>query len=294
MNTDATPPAGALNAGIPVQTRSLRYEIEWHYTPADLFVDPFTEHVLDCDLQMGDGTALATIRTEVYEKTPSLQQQLHRFVDARLKVQQFKTARAYQLDNGSLTEFHHDGKRTLHLSAFANAKISVFSADIKITDSTGRTIFDSSAERARARLKYEQKRCDLETLDNQLTADIEQYYRKQTRLEESIVSSLLSSYLASCNDPENELVHLYEIRDAVKKRFGGEIPARQALGVSKAEWSEFGRLADNEPLVQGRHRGNFSGQLRPATDEELVVGRLFAKRLLRSFLHYVDQPKSTT
>ena len=293
MDPEDTPPVGALNAAIPIQTRNLRYEIEWQYTPADFFVDPFREHVLDCDMQIGDGTALATIPAEVYEKTPSLRQQLHRFLDARLKVQQFKTARAYQLDDGSLTEFHDDGKRTRHLTMFISANISV-SADLKITDSTGRTIFDSSAERARARLAHEQKRRDLETLDKQLAVDIEQYYRKHTRREETVVSSLLSSYLASCNDPENELVHLYEIRDAIKKRFGGEISARQALAVSKAEWSEFGRLADNEPLAQGRHRGSFSGRLRAATDEELVAARLFAKKLLRSFLQYVDQPKPMT
>ncbi len=293
MNPENTLQAGTLNDAVPAQTRNLRYEIEWRYTPADFFVDPSREHVLDCDMQIGSGMALATISAEVYEKTSSLQQQLHRFLDARLKVQQFKTARAYKLDNGSLTEFHQDGKRTRHMNVCVRGTSSV-SADIKITDGTGRTIFDSSAERARVRLKHEQKRSDLEALDKQLAVDIEGYFGKQTRPEETIVSSLLSSYLASCNDPENELVHLYEIRDAVRKRFGGEISARQALGICKAEWSEFGRLADNEPLAEGRHRGNFSGRLRPATDEELVLARLFAKKLLRSFLQYVGQPKPTT
>jgi hypothetical protein len=279
-------PMGAAPAN--AQNKNLRYEIEWHYTPADFFGEPLSEHTLDCYLQIGGGRVLATVPAEVYERTPSLRQQLDHFLDARFKVKQFRTARAYVLDNGSLTEFHLDGTQTRRISVLISAKFSM-SAEFKVIDGDGKTIFDSSAERAREQLRHKQKRSDLETLDNQMAADLERYYKKHSRPEETLLNSLLSSYLASCNDPDNELVYLYEIRDALKKRFGGEVPVRQALAISGKAWSQFGRLADNEPLSQGRHRGNFVGKLRLATEEEIVTARLFVKKLLHGFLHYLEQ-----
>jgi hypothetical protein len=46
-------------------------------------------------------------------------------------------------------------------------------------------------------------------------SDLVEKYRKNN----STVSSLVKSYQASVNDPDNELVHLYEIRDALSEKF---------------------------------------------------------------------------
>jgi len=267
-------------------TKNLRYEIDWQYSPADFFPLPISERILDCDVTIESGTALARIEPQIYEQTFSLHNQLQRLIDARFKVQQFRTANKYELDDGSLTEYHHDGRRIRHLSATVSCKFSM-SADVTITDASGKTIFDSSAERARERLQDEQDKIALQQLDGQLAVAIGEYYSKTKPPEPGIVSSLLSSYLASCNDPDNELVYLYELRDALGKRFGGESPTRQALGVSKAEWSNFGRLSNDEPVSQGRHRGKFSGEMRSATEPELVEARSFAKGLLLKFLLYL-------
>jgi hypothetical protein len=83
------------------------------------------------------------------------------------------------------------------------------------------------------------------------------------------------------------LVYLYELRDAIGKRFGGEIGARQELNVPKSDWSKFGRLSNDEPVSQGRHRGKFVGEMRDATEPELVEARSFAKGLLLKFLVYL-------
>ncbi len=271
-------------------TKMLRYEIDWHYTPTGFFPTTISERVLDCDLTIDQGAVSARIAAEVYESSPDLKRQLQGWLEARFKVQQFKTAKTYELDSGSLTEYRHDGTRILNLSVCVSSKVTV-TADIMISDSTGNVVFDSAAERAKEKLAHENNKNVLLQLDSQLEGLIQGYYEKNVQPEEPLVASLLASYRAACNDPVDELVYLYEIRDALSKRFGGEGPTRQALSVTKNEWSAFGQLANDEPVRQGRHRGKFSGELREATEEELVKARLFAKKLLLNFLHHVTTPK---
>lgn len=101
-----------------------------------------------------------------------------------------------------------------------------------------------------------------------------------------MVDSLLASHIAAFNDPDNELVYPYELRDALAKKFGSESQA-QVLSISSSQWSQFGRLANNEPVSQGRHRGKFLSELRSATDQELTEARLFERRLLLAFLQHL-------
>jgi hypothetical protein len=201
-------------------------------------------------------------------------------------VQQYKTGKSYNLDGGSLTEYHLNGQRSLHAISFLSGEPSL-TTDFTITDISGKTIFDSSAERQREKLKHEQKKIDLEQLDERVAQAIEQHYRQGPHPENPLVASLLASHLAACNDPDNELVYLYELRDAVTKKFGSDAKAQKVLSVSGTEWSRFGLLSNNAPVSQGRHRGKFLRQLRSATDEELVEARTFARKLLLAFLQYL-------
>jgi hypothetical protein len=98
---------------------------------------------------------------------------------------------------------------------------------------------------------------------------------------------MLRSYNAAVSDPRNELIHLYEIRDALQKRFRGARRARDAIGVSNNDWKKLGNLADREPILQGRHRGQFPGALRVATKVELSGAREIAKHMIAAYLEYL-------
>ena len=80
---------------------------------------------------------------------------------------------------------------------------------------------------------------------------------------------------------------LAECQSAVTMAISASGSAPAATSPNTNEWSRFGRLSNNEPLSQGRHRGNFPGKLRSATDEELVEARTFARKLLLAFLQYL-------
>jgi len=99
---------------------------------------------------------------------------------------------------------------------------------------------------------------------------------------------MLRSYDASVRDPNNELVHLYEIRDALSAKFGGENSARTALAITSTQWSRLGQLCNQEPLRQGRHRGKTGEALRDANEGELAEARGIARAMIEAYLQHLD------
>jgi hypothetical protein len=98
----------------------------------------------------------------------------------------------------------------------------------------------------------------------------------------------LWSYSAGVRDPVNELVHLYEIRDALSVKFGGEIRVRSALAITASQWSRFEQLSNSEPLRQGRHRGKTGETLRDASESELIEARCIARAMIEAYLQYLE------
>jgi len=95
---------------------------------------------------------------------------------------------------------------------------------------------------------------------------------------------------AAVRDPNNELVHLYEIRDALVVKFGGDAATRTTFRISRAQWSRFGARCNDELLRQGRHRGNNAGAFRDATEGELMEARGIARTMIESYLQYLEAP----
>jgi len=94
---------------------------------------------------------------------------------------------------------------------------------------------------------------------------------------------MLESYSRAVTDPEDELVHLYEIRDAAAKHFGNDQAAIKALGLNPSDWRDLGELANNAPLKEGRHRGRQSTARRAATEEELTRARVTGRQIIENF-----------
>ena len=66
---------------------------------------------------------------------------------------------------------------------------------------------------------------------------------------------MFESYSNSVSDSDNELVRLYEIRDALRVHYGGETNVKDALGITESEWEQLGRLTNDPHISQGRDRG---------------------------------------
>ncbi len=128
-------------------------------------------------------------------------------------------------------------------------------------------------------------------LKERIERRIELAQRASVFITDTVANAILRSYSAAVNDPKNELVHLYEIRDALSQHFGGESAATTALQISSAQWSRLGQLSNNEPLTQGRHRGKQLGVLRDATNAELTEARDIARAMIESYLAYLHADK---
>ena len=100
---------------------------------------------------------------------------------------------------------------------------------------------------------------------------------------------MLQSYSWAVSFPDDELVYLYEIRDAATEPYGKQVAARNALGISKTDWDKLGSLANNEPLRQGRHRGSQTADLRNATEDELEEARRIAREIISGLAKTLDQ-----
>lgn len=128
-----------------------------------------------------------------------------------------------------------------------------------------------------------------DTRRDRIEAAKEVMLRASKYRKEPVVRSLLKSYSAAMADPQNALTHLYEIRDALALKLGGDAEARSTLGITKGQWSRLGYLANEVPLSEGRHRGQKIGQLRDATPAELDEARAIAKHMIQAYLDHLGR-----
>lgn len=135
-----------------------------------------------------------------------------------------------------MTRVYPDGRKDHFLEPEpGRIVINGHPVDFQVRDKDGNIIADSKRER------IEKKKS--------LADPVSTY-----RASDTTLASLLRSHDAAVRDPNNELVHLYEIREALSVKFGGDKEARSELGTSASDWSRFGQLCNNEPLRPGRHR----------------------------------------
>ena len=184
---------------------------------------------------------------------------------AVLDSEAFVSFRSYEIGSPRIRHHRPDGTTAVALTLKGSVVVGeAGDVDIIEYDANGNVVRDTAAER-RAKRKA-------------ATALIEQAHAKSP-----LMGVLLTSFRQAAADPANEFTHLYEIRDALSTHFGGESQALAALGVTKATWQLLGKLANAEPLEQGRHRGKALGAQRPATASELTAARDAARNLIERF-----------
>jgi len=244
--------------------------LEWKFSPPDYFEAPIEISRDDYILTIADGKAEARIDSAVYAANPSIRAALHDALNGRFLGVQLLTHKSYELSTSTMTRVHPDGRKDVFLEAEpGHIVLTGHPVDFQIRDKDGSIIADSRRDR------IEKKKS---------LADLVSTYRTT----DEVLASLLRSYDAAVRDPNNELVHLYEIREALSVKFGGKKAMRSALDTSSSDWSRFGQLCNTEPLRQGRHRGKSGGALRDATEAELSEARGIARAMIEDYLRYLD------
>jgi hypothetical protein len=244
--------------------------LEWRFSPRDYFEEAIQISRQDYTMTIADGQVQAKIDSAIYEANPDMRQGLHDALNDRFLGVQLLTHRAYELSPSAMTRVHPDGRRDIFIEAEpGRIVISGGTVDFQVTDKDGNVISDSKRDR------IEKKKSLAELVTSHRATD-------------ALLASLLRSHGAAVRDPNNELVHLYEIREALSTKFAGENAARSALGISSSQWARLGQLCNNEPLRQGRHRGKTGGALRDATEGELTEARGIARAMIEAYLQHLQ------
>lgn len=240
--------------------------LEWSYTPPGIFEAPYVFPSQDFELRIESGLASATFNQPRQQVDQIEKLEIERFVRLAFRGLEAITHQHIEITGDKVYQYDAEGQR--HEFIFLSGAIcggSALSGDIVVRDKDGTIICDSRAERIQK--KHEFVTCVLNHAP-----------------DDGLLRLLLKSYAAAISDPANEFVHLYEIRDALKAHFGGEVKAKKVLDFSDARWSKLGRLANNEAVEQSRHRGSFINSTRSATIEELTEARQIAQEMIEKYI----------
>jgi len=253
--------------------------LKWSYTPTDYFEHPFKFRNKNYEVEVCDGRVKVMLFAEQYHKLNTIPENLideiRSKIDFIFMTIQLGTHGRYEISK--TYSFHYaqpNGRESVTIRPeAATMKVSVSSVDFKVTDSKGNVIVDTRAERIRR--KEEFAKLALKHVPKDKTAQ-----------------SMLRSFRASINDPGNSLVHLYEIVEALNKKFRAQKKGIEAIGFSRNRWNRLKKLANVEPLLEGRHRGSFVGQLRNATKEEVEEATKIAEEIIHKYFYYLNEIES--
>lgn len=240
-----------------------RTELAWTFTPEGLFEGAYEGTHGGAQLSISGGKAIVTVSGP--QPSAPAEEALKHWVVSVLRVRAVQSGLRFELSrNATATEFK-DGKSHIYVRVeSAVVRITDGKVDVVQTNASGAVVRDTRAERIASH-----------------RAELDEVGKKS--LTSPVLSAMLESYVTALNDRQAEFVRLYEIRDALVKHFGSDRDAKQNLSISSGDWSEFGRLANDAPVIEGRHRGKHPDSLRPATPEERETMQSVAKEWIRKF-----------
>jgi len=253
--------------------------LEWSYKPTNYFEHPFKFKNKNYEIEIWDGRVKVMLFAEEYHKLNRIPENL--IDDIRSKIDfvfmavQLETHGLYDISKSY--SFHYarpNGRKSITIPLEGGSfTVAGGGADFKVTDSKGRVIVDTRAERIRRKEEFAKLALKHGPKDN-------------------TAQSMLRSFRGSINDPGNLLVHLYEIVEALNKKFCGQQKAINAIGFSRNRWKRLKKLANVEPLIEGRHRGSFAGQLRNATKGEVEEATKIAEEMIHKYFYYLNEIES--
>ena len=240
-------------------------EITWTYTPKDFFEAELRAPALRGDLVLTGGSAKLSATGREKEDRRNVIREATECLRRVMNARAILVGRSYELSEAQSVEIDSEGRK--HYVLLVNSvrqEERVGNVDIVHTDSSGKVLRDTKRQRIAEEASYVQRlAAAAETLPT--------------------LQRMFASFVKSFDDPNNALVHLYEVREAAAEYFGAEKDARATLGVTKSAWSRLGELANHVPLAEGRHRGSSGASLRSATQAELQEAREVAKSIIDAF-----------
>jgi hypothetical protein len=239
----------------------------WSYTPRGFIERRFEIQIFEVPVVFEAGEIRATLSEAAYRANPAIRDALRNELENVLRVRQLQENSRYTLVPSHVAISRPDGSgETVIFCETLELEISLGQADIILGDGAGGAVRDTKAERIE-QFEALAKAC-------------------HSHPDDRCLAQMLRSFEHSVEDHESELVRLYEIRESAETAFGNAHGAREALRLSRREWNDLGRICNEEPLNQGRHRGKHTDRRR-ATDPELARARAIARRIIEAYVQHL-------
>jgi hypothetical protein len=151
--------------------------------------------------------------------------------------------------------------------------------NMRVLDASGKVVFNAvKAEAKRALQSLRNTKDELRDISAGIAKHLgDDYFRRAWE-----------SFSLAHGANQHAIGHLYDVRDAIAKKFGSEDKAREVLNLGKNEWSEFGRIFNADSVEGGRHNGKHPTSLKPMTNEQRTSVMQFAKTMLFAYSNYLD------
>lgn len=248
---------------------TIRTKIVWTYSPKDFFESNFNHTNCTGRVEINNGDIIVELNTSEDPVSAKTLKDVNDLITNIFNITQLLKNETYLLNNPIIRQEKPEGKKPTLMTFLSDTVILRDQIDFKIAIEDGNIVIDTKEKRIN-----EHKR---------LTEIILNKSR-----EHPLSEGLLNIFNSAMNEPSNELVRLFEIKEALKKYFGNEKNAISRLGVSRKRWNELGKICNDLPLKEGRHAGFHIDSLRKATKEELKMARNITRDLIISFIGLLD------
>jgi hypothetical protein len=246
-------------------------ELEWSYKPPDYFEENIVWNREYYSVEIVDGRIIAQMNADLYDSKTGLRDLLTRELNDYFRGALPIRRRAFEIQIGSINRIWPDGRRdTTHEVHVIEVILTGENVDFIRTGANGKVIHDTRRDRIEA---------------TKSLAELSSRYAPT----DPTVSRILDSFDAAVRYPGSALVYLYEVWEALQTLFEGDDGARRTLGIDKDDRSKLTKLANDEPVNQGRHRGKFAGKLRNATANELDEAWAIARGMFEKYLGYLNK-----
>lgn len=243
---------------------------QWKYKPENYFEEPVLFKTSYGEILLENGSAKLELDIDKFNGDYGIRYTLNEELKIRLDAVLVLSHRPYELSEATICRVNDDGQNEYHLFLHDVVQMNCIDhLDLIVHDENGNIISDTKRDRIEKRKTFS-----------------ELMFRHK---DNAVVKAITNSYASSVYDKKNELIYLYEIRDALCRKFGNEDNIRTSLEISRPMLSSFRKLANDAPINQGRHRGLKYENLRSATEEELENARSTARLMIEKYLLYLEE-----
>jgi hypothetical protein len=239
-------------------------KIRWTYQPKDFFE---FEPQLGIGWVVRDGEASLTLNNENYlERYESSAKNAENFLKAWFNASAIIANKTYTLLPPAIEEYSSNGQKQVKVNISGVACIvAAPQIDILIKDEAGNITTDTREERKAKTHKL--------------------YQLLSKNYSDPYALKVLKSRLEAIKDVQNEFVHLREITEALKEKYGDYQKAAFNLRLPIPEWRALERIINESEINRSPHRGQSITNREP-TNEELSKVRNTIENILIEFLSH--------